>query len=362
MKVLFYVPSIAFGGGESYILNLIKETEVKYQYNIRVLTACSELYILLKELRLDVKLIATSPSLSLKMFLGLITLNLEIKKINPDIVFLNGLPESGAMARFILAPKARKVVVCHSNEYWLNDDTWSLKKLIRKTVSSNFLRYLNKVIVITEEAANSLRENKLFKCDLEKIYNGIPLVNIEGSPEISHPPVFGRISRLCEGKGNEMLIRATARIINSGTDIKLVVAGNGEQLALLKAIALQLGIESNVNFIGHVEPDTFFSKINCMVSPSDMEALPTVISEAMSCNTPIISTCVGGVPEMLEHMVSGYLIPPKDEDKLVEAMIFYLDNKEKFELYSNNAFVSFTNKFSIEASTLKTWNFINEKI
>ncbi|MEZ8204532.1 glycosyltransferase family 4 protein [Vibrio splendidus] len=362
MKVLFYVPSIAFGGGESYIINLIKETGEKYQYNIRVLTACSELYRLLKKLKFDVKLIATSPSLSPKMFFGLMMLNVEIRKTNPDIVFLNGLPESGAMARFILAPNSIKVVVCHSNEYWLNNDTWSIKKLIRKTISSNFLKYLDKVIVITEEAAKSLRGNNLFRCDLEKIYNGIPLVDIEGSHEVRHPPVFGRISRLCEGKGNEMLIRATARIISRGIDVRLVVAGNGEQFALLKAITIQLGIESNVSFIGHVEPDSFFSKIDCMVSPSDMEALPTVISEAMSCQIPIISTCVGGVPEMLEHMVSGYLIPPKDEDKLVEAMIFYLDNKDKFECYASNAFISFTNKFSIEASTLKTWKFINDRI
>ncbi|HDY8131509.1 TPA: glycosyltransferase family 4 protein [Vibrio vulnificus] len=361
MRIIFYVPSVAFGGGESYIFNLLKETKESYYCEIRILTACKELYFLLKELDFDVVLIKTSPSLGFKMLLGIVRLNLEIVKFRPSIVFLNGLPEAGALARYIFLHNGKKVSICHSNEYWLRYcDGISFKRLFRKLVSLNFLKYLDKVIVITNEALTSLEGQRTFKCKVKKIHNGIPKVEISKKSKDNSKIVFGRISRLCDGKGNEMLLEATAELINKGLKLKLIIAGTGEQLDFLKNMSVKLGIEPDVDFIGHVSPSEFFSKIDCMISPSDLEALPTVISEAMSCFIPVISTSVGGVPEMINHKVSGYLIEAKNKKMLIEAMQCYLLNADDFDGYANHAFDVFKDNFSIKTSTKKTWEFINE--
>jgi len=362
MKVLFYVPSKTFGGGESYIFNFIKESIDYKNYDFKVLTACPELFELLSELNCDVKMLRTSPSFGIEMFLGLMKINLEISRVKPDIVFLNGLPESGAMSRYIYAPTADKITICHSNEYWLKERPLSnIKRLIRSVISWGFFKYVDKIIVITEEAKKSVEYRNLFDCRLKKIYNGIPQIDLKREREREKGIVFGRISRLCPGKGNEMLLRAVSSLKKNGFNFKLVIAGEGEQLHLLKTMTYELNVENEVHFIGHVSPSIFFSKIDCMVSPSDMEALPTVISEAMSCFVPIIATSVGGVPEMLEHMTSGYLMPPNDEEKLTEYMRLYLTNPDYFDTLAVKAFDVYQQKFSIKSSTKKTWDFIHEQ-
>ncbi len=65
-----------------------------------------------------------------------------------------------------------------------------------------------------------------------------------------------------------------------------------------------------------------------LVVPSRMDSLPTVIKEAHYLRVPVVATNVGDIPELITNTVSGILVPPNDEDKLVDAINLLLENKE----------------------------------
>lgn len=360
-KILFYAPSIEFGGGESYVFNLVNELLTKFECEILVLTPCVKLIESLSVVNAKVVSINTSPTIGFKCIQGLIFLSYNIKLFKPEIVFLNGLAESGSLSRFIYKGEASFVSIGHSNEYWLKSrDNSSVKIFLRKVLTYNFFKFLDKVIVITEEALDSVKTQRLFDCKVLKIYNGTPAICSAPSFGSSDIVTFGRISRLCEGKGNELLIKAFSKLIQSGYKARLLIAGTGEQMEYLEHLVKEVQLTEFVRFLGHVAPVDFFNKIDCMVSPSLMEGLPTVISEAFSCHTPVISTSVGGVPEMIKHKFSGYLIEPYSEDEISTAFKKFIDDRASFERFAVNGYYTYLDNFSIEISVKKTWDYLNE--
>jgi glycosyltransferase involved in cell wall biosynthesis len=359
MKVVFYVPSDVFGGGEAYARNLVQETLKQFSYDFLIITACQKLYDEFSSYNgVEVELIKKAHKPSIGMLVGIQYLNKRIQQVKPNVVLLNGLPESGALSRFIINGDATTVSICHSNEYWLRElKDRTLKNMAKRLITSRFTSYLDKAVVITEEAVNSFSYLNNSHCIVKKIYNGIPRVKKNSTYDKIY--TFGRISRLCDGKGNVMLLRCIKQLVEEGLHVNLIMAGEGEQKEMLETLTRDLELEDYVDFAGHMVPADFFSSVECMVSPSDMEALPTVITEAMSCNIPIIATSVGGVPEMIKHSHTGYLVPPKSEEELVSAMKEFLKDPVTFNLFSTNALSVYSEKFSIEASTKATWDFIN---
>lgn len=360
-KILFYVPSIVYGGGESYVYNLVCKLIEFYNVEILILTACESLENNLKDVNVKVKLISASPSLGFGLFKGLISLNYYSRTLKPDIVFLNGLAEAGAFSRFIYKGNSSFISIGHSNEFWLRQNhILSIKILVRKVITFNFFKYLDKLIVITDEALKSVETKEVFNCKVVKIHNGSPIIKLSDVNLIRVVPTFGRISRLCEGKGNVQLINAFAKLIRNGYNAKLIFAGTGPQLSHLESLVKYYKLTNFIVFVGHVAPNEFFSSIDCMVSTSVMEGLPTVISESFSCHVPVISTCVGGVPEMITHDYNGFLIKPDSELEIYNALNHFINNPELYKYYAVNAYNTYLNYFSIDVSTYKTWDFFND--
>ncbi|ENC7045777.1 glycosyltransferase family 4 protein, partial [Vibrio cholerae] len=341
-KILIYAPSIAYGGGESYVFNLISELKRNYIFEILVITGCEYLKKKIgpETTLCRVKIIHTSPRLGIMSALGIMRLNYEILNFSPDFIFLNGLPESGALSRYIIGERSKKISICHSNELWLRNRKFTIGNLIKKAIYYNFTGHLGKIIAINDEVLKSFERISIGNAYIKKIYSGVPTIKLisKESKESNEIPVFGRISRLCPGKGNELLLEAFSDLVSRGYNARLVIAGSGEQFNYLEKLVVKLGIIDKVEFLGHVEPEVFFSKIDCMISPSTMEALPTVIAEAMSCKIPVIATNVGGVPEMIEHEFSGFLIEPNSICEIRKALQYFLEYPEKFQTYKDNAF------------------------
>ncbi|MGI2808287.1 glycosyltransferase family 4 protein [Vibrio vulnificus] len=361
-KILIYAPSITYGGGESYVFNLLNELKKRYIFEVLVITGCKHLK---QKIGPDtklcrVKVVYTSPRLGLMSALGIARLNYEILKFTPDFIFLNGLPESGGLSRYVIGDKNKKITICHSNELWLRNKKNTIGNLIKKAIYYNFTGHLGKIIAINNEVLKSFEGISIGNAYIKKVYSGVPTIDLIAR-ESNDIPVFGRISRLCPGKGNELLLEAFSDLVSLGYNARLVLAGSGEQLNYLKKLVVKLGIIDKVEFLGHVEPDVFFSKIDCMISPSTMEALPTVIAEAMSCKIPVIATNVGGVPEMIEHEFSGFLIEPSSTSEIRKALQLFLECPERFQAYKDNAFEAYRNLFSIETAVTNTIEFLHEK-
>ncbi|HTT03876.1 MAG TPA: glycosyltransferase family 4 protein [Steroidobacteraceae bacterium] len=131
------------------------------------------------------------------------------------------------------------------------------------------------------------------------------------------------VGRLCEAKGQLLLVQAAASLAAQGIDFELVLAGDGPIRAQLEALISAQGLSGRVHITGWVSSPEVRAQIlasRALVLPSFAEGLPVVIMEAMSLRRPVISTYIGGIPELVRHGENGWLIPAGSVEELAAAM------------------------------------------
>jgi colanic acid/amylovoran biosynthesis glycosyltransferase len=131
------------------------------------------------------------------------------------------------------------------------------------------------------------------------------------------------VGRLCEQKGQLLLIEATRRLRDQGIHFSLVLAGDGELRGQIEALIDRYRLESMVHITGWLSADQVREQIlaaRALVLPSFAEGLPVVIMEAMALRRPVISTYVAGIPELVHSGVHGWLVPAGDVEALAVAM------------------------------------------
>lgn len=115
--------------------------------------------------------------------------------------------------------------------------------------------------------------------------------------------------------------------------IKLFIGGNGQTGQLMKTIEAA-GLEEMVEFKGWVtgsEKDHLFQYSDVFVLPSYFEGSPVAVLEAMSYGAPVISTTVGGIPEIVQPGLNGWLHRPGDQGALLEAILYYINEPENIK-------------------------------
>jgi glycosyltransferase involved in cell wall biosynthesis len=131
--------------------------------------------------------------------------------------------------------------------------------------------------------------------------------------------VLGFLGRLHADKGLDLLLRALAGCPQR--DLRLRVAGDGEQGAALQALADRLGLSSRVDFVGRVaDARGFLRGIDALVLPSRHEGLSVSALEAMACARPVIAADVSGNRELIVDGETGLLVPPDDVAALTRAL------------------------------------------
>lgn len=133
-------------------------------------------------------------------------------------------------------------------------------------------------------------------------------------------------------KGPDVLVKAMQRIVKVVTDTELIFVGKGVMMEELKVLSKKLGIEKNIKFTGFVENrlKPFYYKaadVFCLPSMMSTECYPLTILEAMACGVPIVASKIGGIPDAVKDEENGLLVPPRDTEKLAEAIIYLLENE-----------------------------------
>ncbi len=126
-------------------------------------------------------------------------------------------------------------------------------------------------------------------------------------------------------KGADLLIEAVARLRTSGRDIRLTLAGDGEETAALKDQIARLGLGTAVRFLGHVQARYGFSKGRLLVVPSRGDSMPYVVIEAAAAGIPMIAANVGGIPEVFDTHKDA-LFPSGSVDAMASAIASALDD------------------------------------
>jgi glycosyltransferase involved in cell wall biosynthesis len=162
---------------------------------------------------------------------------------------------------------------------------------------------------------------KIVHCGLERAFYQVPATPM---------PLAARlvcVGRLCEQKGQLLLVNAVSMLARSGIELELVLAGDGEMRAEITQLIGQLGIQDRVRITGWVSSDQVKEEIlasRALVLPSFAEGLPVVIMEAMALRRPVISTYVAGIPELVRPGEDGWLCPAGDVEALVATLKDFL--------------------------------------
>jgi glycosyltransferase involved in cell wall biosynthesis len=163
---------------------------------------------------------------------------------------------------------------------------------------------------------------------------------------------------LRQGKGHEVLLEALPAIRRSVPHVRVIFAGGGDREAELRERAEPYG--DSVIFLGHRSdlPD-LLAACDLVVLPSYSEALPVALIEAAAAARPAVATRVGGTAAIVEHGVTGLLVPPGNPGALAEAVVAVLSDQQRLHAFGQAARIAARHRFSLDGHadrTLELWS------
>ncbi|MBW4665549.1 MAG: glycosyltransferase [Chroococcus sp. CMT-3BRIN-NPC107] len=186
-------------------------------------------------------------------------------------------------------------------------------------------------------------KNRLLKlgCPADKLLvlgSGIDCSKFAYTPRTLPADNIVRIAttgRLVEKKGIEYCIRAVAKVIEANKKIEYNIIGDGILKAQLQQLIEELGISNKVKILGWqpqqeiikiLHQSSIFMATSLTASNGNQDAPVNTLKEAMAMGMPVIGTLHGGIPELIEDGISGFLVPEKDVDALAEKLIWLIEN------------------------------------
>lgn len=142
----------------------------------------------------------------------------------------------------------------------------------------------------------------------------------------AHAPLAGFVGRLSWEKGPDVFLRAALGAHQLLPQAHFVVIGEGPMLEQLRHFTAQFGLQQHVHFAGlQSDMPEVLPQLDLLVSSSHSEAMPLAVMEAMSCGLPVLATRAGGVPDLIQHGGTGWLVGIGDFEALSRQTAHLLD-------------------------------------
>jgi glycosyltransferase involved in cell wall biosynthesis len=163
------------------------------------------------------------------------------------------------------------------------------------------------------------------------------------------------VGRLKKSKGVHKLIRAFGNLTNFKRSLTLKIVGDGPQKVELKKLTKRLNLTSQVNFIGELhneELPKIYNESTLFVLPTEAEGLPRSILESLACGTPVVTSDLPQLQELVEGV--GLYVPLHQEDALAKAIKTLLTDQERLQRMANRARQQVVNDYPWSETVKKT--------
>jgi glycosyltransferase involved in cell wall biosynthesis len=165
--------------------------------------------------------------------------------------------------------------------------------------------------------------------------------------------VLAMIGRFYVEKGQEEMIRMMPAIAARCPDVVLILAGDGPYRRDCENLAEQLNLQPHVRFLGQRnDVPELLAASDLLVMPSHIEGFPLAVVEALALGRPVVGYDVGGMGEAVEHGQTGELVPARNMDAFVAAVVSMLDDRVALDAYSKRALAA-AEQFSVDAHVAK---------
>jgi glycosyltransferase involved in cell wall biosynthesis len=209
------------------------------------------------------------------------------------------------------------------------------RSLKRKLANFFILKKVNKIVTVGEAVREDVLKTN-FSLQPDKVvsignsidyqrYANVPLTKTQAKERLNLPQnsfIFGTVARMAPNKGQTYLIKAFGKVKQVLPSAHLVFVGDGRLRTQLEAWAAKIAPDS-IHFVGRRDniPE-LLRAMDAYVQPSiGSEGLPKALLEAMAAGVPCIGAAAGGIPEIINTADVGYLVPPRDDCALAEAMM-----------------------------------------
>lgn len=354
MKVVHIIGGGDTGGAKTHVLYLLNELS----RHIQVKLICLRPGVFADEAR-DMG-IDTSVVKSGNIFSDIHKVTEIILQGGYDIVHSHGAKAN----MFSLMAKRRigipTVTTVHS-DYRLDYMHSFTRRMTIGLFNSIALRFIHNHIAVSENFREMLINRKFNPLNIYVLYNGmdfsIPATNYSRSRLIEKYKldikddhvIVGIAARLYPVKSIETIVRAARLVKNKNPKVKFLIGGDGEDRKRLEAMTANLDLKDTVFFLGWLDdPNELMSSIDISVLTSISETFPYSILEGAKFQKATISTCVGGIPDLIEHGKNGYLFEPGDVERFSELILELAADEHKRAAMGESLYKKALSTFSVE--------------
>lgn len=265
----------------------------------------------------------------------------------PDIIHVHILTRLGLVAlRQKRLHGTPYIITEHWSRYLPGND---FNGLLRKKLTKTVVRHASAVTTVTDILAKAMQSHGLRNENYSIVPNVVDINAFKPQPHHNEVPRIIHVSCF-ENKSKNITGLIDALQILEERDIKFqfTFIGDGIDFAMIKDYVKKLQHQENLRFTGILEGQDYVGELSSgdfLVLSSNYETQGVVLLEAFACGMPVVSTNVGGIPEIVNEN-NGILVPPHDPTKLADAMQTMLQTYQNYD--ANTLRDSVIKKFSNE--------------
>jgi glycosyltransferase involved in cell wall biosynthesis len=275
--------------------------------------------------------VRASPLYAVKLALFLLSSLTTVLRARSRVINVHWLIPQGLVAALVQRlTGARVVVTIHGG------DVFSLNGRVLRRVKRHVLRRADAVVVnssATADACRSLYDGRTYEVipmgvDTERFSPGPKSADLVRKHDLGDFTILF-VGRLTEDKGLADLIDALRLLKISGMRFRALIVGTGDQEADLERRVAEAGLGDDVTFVGGVSSDglpEYYNTADVFVGPSIVgprgwqEAVGLVFVEALSTGLPVISTRTGGIPDVVQDGVTGFLVDQRSPEQIADRL------------------------------------------
>lgn len=235
-------------------------------------------------------------------------------------------------------------VAAHARELLLPPFAGSRGMLSKKlyAIRKDLFKAVDGFFPVSNYTAEILKNNGVSNEKIKVVHNGtdpdffkpVPAEELIHKHELEDKKIIFSVCRLVERKGMDSVLLALKKLVKSQKDLVYLIGGTGPDKQRLQQMVADLDIQEHVQFLGRIPDDElpqYYSMADVFVmparnSPPDVEGFGIVFLEANACETPVIGTKTGGIPDAIVNGETGLIVEPDNTGQLVAALSKLINN------------------------------------
>lgn len=348
IRVCHVISGDLWAGAEVMTSQLLKTLNLNQEYDISV--------IILNHGRLEDELKNNGISVvvldeSKYSFFQLIKLMSNYFSIkNPNIFHSHRYKENLLSFFLSLSIVNCKIVATQHGLPEIQADLRSSLNKIKNSLNFFVLKhFFHSVVAVSEDIQNFFVNNLSFNPQrVSVVHNGIQFPEFMPTNIVNNSFVIGSSGRLFPVKDYPLMVEIARAVVQQG-DVLFALAGDGPERAKLEDGIKFAKLESRFQLLGHIDDmDSFYGGLNIYMNTSVHEGIPMTILEAMARGLPIIAPRVGGIPEVVDDGVQGFLIEGRDPEAFAEKCLLLYNDRDLWQRMSLAAREKAERCFSVE--------------